>query len=153
MDYDPDEYPINVKIGCHTEECNKDGAETIIASKRIIHPGYNISGDEEDDFTLLVLASSVEDANLVKLNQDESYPTNDMISRAMGWGKLYANGPNPEVLQEVDLPLLSNAQCYLRNSVLAKKTVIGENKMCTFLPGKDSCQGDSGKMVLHLFMK
>lgn len=66
-------------------------------------------------------------------------------------GPLNAGGPSPEVLQEVDLPLLSNAQCYLHNSLSPSK--IGENMMCTFLPGKDSCQGDSGKMVLHLFMK
>jgi secreted trypsin-like serine protease len=139
----PEDTPIG--IGCHTQNCSE--GDTIIPSKRIKHPGYNLTGDSEDDFALLVLESSAEGVSLVNLNQNESYPTPDMVSRSMGWGDTSYHGETSDVLLQANLPLLSNAQCYLRNSVVGP-TVIGENKLCTYKPGKDTCQGDSGKMIL-----
>jgi secreted trypsin-like serine protease len=142
LPYDSD----NHRIGCHNvtdrDNCNK----RINVTQWIKHPEYDVSGQQEDDFSLILLQSSAEGVPLVKLNQDESYPTNDMISRVMGWGDTIFNGELSDILLEVDLPLLSNAQCYLCNSVYDLK-MIGKNKLCTYLPGKDSCQGDSGKIL------
>lgn len=151
---DMGKYPTEVLFDCLSYYCNE--GKTINAYQKIIHPGWNVTGDMEDDFAILILESSAEGVPFVKLNPDESYPANGMVSRAMGWGATSYQGDNPDVLLEADLPLLSNAQCFLRESVKddpEKPAVIGDNKICAYLPGKGTCQGDSGKMTLTFFME
>lgn len=60
---------------------------------------------------------------------------------ATGWGTLSQNGRTPSVLQQVNLPLISDSackQCY--------PNTITENMVCAgdLSGGRDTCQGDSG---------
>ncbi|XP_055594382.1 trypsin-1-like [Uranotaenia lowii] len=59
-----------------------------------------------------------------------------------GWGKL-ANGSLSQVLQKVQVPIMTNAQCK-KSAYRASR--ITDNMMCAGFPdgGHDACQGDSG---------
>lgn len=55
-----------------------------------------------------------------------------------GWGTTDFAGPLPAILQKVDLKTISNDECKTTHSALTT------SEICTFLPGKDTCQYDSG---------
>nr|CAD7576198.1 unnamed protein product [Timema californicum] len=63
---------------------------------------------------------------------------------AAGWGTLQEDGKPSCLLQDVEVPVLSNEEC--RNSSRYLPSMISDNMLCAgFLTGKkDSCQGDSG---------
>ncbi|GAB6027530.1 hypothetical protein CHUAL_001778 [Chamberlinius hualienensis] len=66
---------------------------------------------------------------------------------ATGWGKLfYVNGPLPTVLQEVQLPIITNSECEQEYRKAGYLEHIPDIFLCAgFEKGeKDSCEGDSG---------
>lgn len=56
-----------------------------------------------------------------------------------GWGTNVFHGSVNEALHEVELPIISEAECkdFLPGAITS-------NMMCTYDPGHDACQGDSG---------
>lgn len=58
-----------------------------------------------------------------------------------GWGTLKSGGSSPDILQEVDVPVVSRDRCKS-----AYPNQIHDSMICAGLErgGKDSCQGDSG---------
>ncbi|XP_076275409.1 venom protease-like [Rhynchophorus ferrugineus] len=66
------------------------------------------------------------------------------VATAAGWGTLKEDGKPSCILQEVDVPVISNEEC--RNTNYSSK-MISDNMMCAGYPKtgqRDSCQGDSG---------
>ena len=66
-----------------------------------------------------------------------------VISTITGWGTLSSGGSSPDILQTVDIPLISNTQAqaaYDQENITADQ--IGAALLG--VGGKDSCQGDSG---------
>lgn len=54
---------------------------------------------------------------------------------ACGWGDLDFGGPKSDVLNKVNLTVISNQECSTRlNSTITRQ------KMCTYTPSKDTCQ-------------
>ncbi|KPJ21369.1 Cysteine-rich protein 2-binding protein [Papilio machaon] len=51
-----------------------------------------------------------------------------------GWGTLFPGGPTSNVLQKVDLDVISQMTCRRSEPLLTPR------QMCTYTPGKDSCQ-------------
>ncbi len=69
-------------------------------------------------------------------------PLVGVTATVTGWGNRLPNGQDyPAALQEVEVPIQSNADCRQ-----AYPGGITDNMLCAGLPegGKDSCQGDSG---------
>ncbi|XP_032679242.1 trypsin-1-like [Odontomachus brunneus] len=60
-----------------------------------------------------------------------------------GWGAIVEAGPVSQTLQEVTVPIISNAECRATNYPTRRIT---DNMICAGYKegGKDSCQGDSG---------
>ena len=64
-----------------------------------------------------------------------------------GWGLTSEDGSFPDVLQSVDLKLLTNAKCEKYYEKYGHKTRIADSMLCAIgdlKGGEDSCQGDSG---------
>ncbi|CAG4939721.1 unnamed protein product [Colias eurytheme] len=68
--------------------------------------------------------------------------TGDQLT-ALGWGTLYIGGPTPDILQKVVLDVISQADCSRRVNSLT------DRQLCTYTPGKDACQMDSGGPLLY----
>lgn len=65
-----------------------------------------------------------------------------VVSRVTGWGTLSSGGSTPDILQTVDVPLISNADASsdYGQTITADQLAAGVRGV----GGKDSCQGDSG---------
>ncbi|XP_025836328.1 venom serine protease 34-like [Agrilus planipennis] len=61
-----------------------------------------------------------------------------------GWGQLFFGGPKADILQKVNLTVVSNAFC--QQEVTDNR--IYSSEMCTYSLYKDSCMGDSGGPIL-----
>ncbi|XP_075985648.1 venom serine protease-like isoform X2 [Anticarsia gemmatalis] len=61
----------------------------------------------------------------------------------LGWGTLFPGGPSSNTLQKVDVDVITQGVCR------SQEPSITDRHMCTFTPGKDACQYDSGGPVLY----
>ncbi|XP_028671472.2 serine protease 27-like [Erpetoichthys calabaricus] len=112
-----------------------------------IHPDY-INFDQGNDIALLQLDAPV---NYTELILPVCLPTQNSTFSAQdncwvtGWGNIREGVllPSPGILQQVKVPIVSNADC---NVMYQGETVILSDMTCTGYPvgGKDPCQGDSG---------
>ncbi|XP_022257487.1 serine proteinase stubble-like, partial [Limulus polyphemus] len=115
--------------------------------KKVVHPSYNFF-TYENDLALVKLEEPVEfrphiapiclppdDDNLIGRN-----------ATITGWGRLSEGGVLPSMLQEVQIPIVSNTKC--KNMFLAagRNEYLPNIFMCAGFEdgGRDSCQGDSG---------
>jgi len=108
------------------------------------HPPYN-SANIDYDVAILELVTPIADgqfAKTVRLAPSTSGPFDGQISTITGWGTTSEGGAISQVLREVQIPVIPNAEC--RNYYGASS--ITDRMVCAYVPGggKDSCQGDSG---------
>jgi secreted trypsin-like serine protease len=66
-----------------------------------------------------------------------------VVSTVTGWGTLSSGGSSPDILQTVDIPLITNAQA---QAAYDQETITSDQLGAGILGlgGVDSCQGDSG---------
>uniref|UniRef100_A0A672LDG0 Trypsin-like n=1 Tax=Sinocyclocheilus grahami TaxID=75366 RepID=A0A672LDG0_SINGR len=120
------------------------------ASQIITHPKYNLIR-HDSDIALVQLSSSVTFSDYIRpvcLAAAGSVFGGGTESWITGWGVLKSGaGEVSDILQEVQVPVVSNNDCY---NAFAAITTITSNMICTGLinvGGKHSCQGDSGGPV------
>ena len=94
----------------------------------------------ECDVALLRL-SGHSNVNPITLSKDASNMHEGEKVTAVGWGLLSTNGDVPKVLHEVQLEMINEDNCKDHFGDLISDTV-----MCAHSDGKDTCDGDSGKM-------
>jgi len=128
-----------------------------IIDKIIVHPDYD-AATSDNDIALLRLTDaeiSIQPVGIITqaVANNLELEVDDMSAdvTVLGWGGLLADtGTDPDfinsypsILQEVDLPYISNAAC---NTIASLNGRVTENMMCAGLSsgGIDSCQGDSG---------
>ena len=133
---------IDVMVGEHSVTSSSDGTRHTTCRYRD-HPSY---GSLNYDFAVLHLNSPVTlgtravPACLPPTTMGDAFLAGKTLT-VSGWGALSEGGGSPTVLNSVDVPGMTNAQCnqYYPGSIGASELCAGQTS-----GGIDSCQGDSG---------
>uniref|UniRef100_A0A8C3SMM8 Ovochymase 2 (gene/pseudogene) n=1 Tax=Chelydra serpentina TaxID=8475 RepID=A0A8C3SMM8_CHESE len=143
---------LNITAGEHDLSLVEKGEQTLPVKAIIKHPNFNPKRPMNYDIALVKLdgafnfSSSVLPACLPDVG--EKFDPGDVCTTC-GWGRLKENGILPQILHEVDLPIIGNKECSRALSTL-RNPIRGDTLMCAGFPdgGKDACQGDSGGPLL-----
>lgn len=142
---------FSVAVGVHDVSMDEPSRQNIAISQIIIHESYNANGEgnagNDNDIALIRLASPamlndrVQVVSLVSAAEEANLTAPGTTATVAGWGAVAEGGESSSVLKQVNLPLVSNAQC--------EQTYPGltANMLCaggSAQGGEDSCQGDSG---------
>lgn len=116
-------------------------------ARKVVHPKYNFF-TYEYDLALVQLDKPLEFANHIR---PICLPASDDLligenATVTGWGRLSEGGTLPSVLQEVQVPIVSNDRCKSMFLRAGRHEFIPEIFLCAGHEngGQDSCQGDSG---------
>ena len=119
-----------------------DTMEIIFAGDELVHPNFDSVSLDND--IMLVQLTERSTLPTVSWNDNAGEPTTNEVLTAIGMGKISSNGPRAEMLLEVDVAVVSNADC---SQIY---TGITDNMFCAGgEPGMDSCFGDSGSPILN----
>jgi len=129
----------SVQIGRIDLTDSSETYEDIVVLEEILHPDWN-SDTEENDIMLLKLATDSM-AQVVTYDTGSADTSAGIDVTVMGWGKTTEGGSSSDKLLEVELDIVSNADCGAED---AHDGEITDVMLCAARDGKDSCQGDSG---------
>jgi len=113
----------------------------------IRHPDYN-ARTIDNDYAILRLAKPVSFTKKVSpacLPDDLTSTYDGTLATITGWGYLgevWERRGKPNVLQEVDVTVMTNAKCNSDNH--GDMLAVTKNMLCASAPGKGQCFGDSG---------
>ncbi|KAL2077974.1 hypothetical protein ACEWY4_025659 [Coilia grayii] len=137
---------LTVYLGRLTQQSSNPNEVSRCVIKIILHPNYD-SKTTDNNIALLRLSSPVQFTDFIRpvcLAASGSVFSNGTDSWVTGWGSIGETDPLPfpQVLQEVEVPVVGNRQCSCLNGIGR----VTESMICAGLltGGKDSCQGDSG---------
>ncbi|XP_046504290.1 enteropeptidase [Equus quagga] len=117
---------------------------TRLIDQIVINPHYN-KRRKESDIAMMHLEFKVNYTDYIQPiclpEENQVFPPGSICSIA-GWGTVEYQGSTADILQEADVPLLSNEKCQQQ----MPEYNITENMVCAGYEkgGVDSCQGDSG---------
>ncbi|XP_044262847.1 serine proteinase stubble isoform X1 [Tribolium madens] len=116
-------------------------------ARKVVHPKYNFF-TYEYDLALVQLDKALEFAPHIS---PICLPASDDLligenATVTGWGRLSEGGTLPSVLQEVQVPIVSNDRCKSMFLRAGRHEFIPDIFLCAGHEngGRDSCQGDSG---------
>jgi secreted trypsin-like serine protease len=136
-----------------------DGAENAIDIANIyIHPQFDADAISNDIALIeLVSSSDVVGVKIADPDVTDQYAIENSLATIAGWGGRTGYAPNegptsdfPDILNKVDLRLMTNAQCReeLGKSlgISADNVSVTDVMICAAIPegGRGACQGDSG---------
>ncbi|XP_027839993.2 transmembrane protease serine 9-like [Aphis gossypii] len=138
---------IRVIFGDHDQSTSTDG-ETItrMVSSIVRHRNFDVNSYNHD-VALLRLRKAIPFTKSVRpicLPSATREPSGK-VGTVVGWGRLSEGGNLADVVQEVQVPILSLAQC--RASKYRPQRITA-NMICAGKGVEDSCQGDSGGPLL-----
>ncbi|XP_053674146.1 transmembrane protease serine 9-like [Anopheles nili] len=139
-------FMIKVTFGEHNRCDDSVRPETRFVLRAIAQKFSFLNFD--NDIALLRLNDRVPITDFIRPICLPSDPDNAYVGTngtATGWGTLKEDGKPSCVLQEVEVPVLSNEVCSTQTNYTA--SMITDNMLCAGYLGvgeKDSCQGDSG---------
>ncbi|XP_067621340.1 proclotting enzyme isoform X2 [Eurosta solidaginis] len=117
--------------------------------KRLVrHKGFNFS-TLHNDIAILTLNEAIKFSYeiqpicLPSASSQETRSYSGKVAVVAGWGSLRENGPQPSILQKVQIPIWANHDCARKYGRAAPGGII-ESMVCAGQASKDSCSGDSG---------
>ncbi len=135
----------NIEVIINTNDITSDEGERIGVQQIILHSDYD-DVEIENDIALLRLktSSTYMPIELLTPANEADYASVGMDATVMGWGLLEEEGDSPDILNEVVVPIVSNAEC--QNSYDEIDATIWDSNICAGVVegGIDSCNGDSG---------
>ena len=121
----------------------------------VTHPDYQKGTRKNYDFALIKLATSVDfvqyrNIRPICLPEDSSKDFVGEYATVSGWGNVEEGGENSNVLQEVEVKVISDESC--KNDYSYKESDITDQMVCANKEGggQDSCQNDSGILTFAL---
>ncbi|XP_057634737.1 ovochymase-2 [Chionomys nivalis] len=143
---------LNVTAGEHDLSQVEPGEQTLAIETIIIHPQFSIRRPMNYDIALLKMAGTFRFGQSVRpvcLPQSGEHFKAGFVCTTAGWGRLAEGGNLPQVLQQVNLPILTQEECEAALLSL-RNPVTGKTFLCTGSPdgGRDACQGDSGGSLM-----
>ncbi|KFB44697.1 AGAP008183-PA-like protein [Anopheles sinensis] len=138
---------LSVKLGDHNIRSNTEVQHVERRVKRLVrHRGFD-SRTLYNDVAVLTMDQPVPFTKQVRPiclpAADNSRAYNGLTATVIGWGSLRENGPQPAILQEVNLPIWTNNECRVKYGPAAPGGII-DTMLCAGQAAKDSCSGDSG---------
>lgn len=120
--------------------------------------------DGHNDLAILYLEKDVEFNDFVRpicLPVSDPIRSQSFVSYnpfVAGWGRTSEGGVSSQILQQVQVPVLTNDVCkdrYKKQNKLISEQQFDEAVLCAGVleGGKDSCQGDSGGPLMSPVMK
>ncbi|XP_043114293.1 chymotrypsin-like protease CTRL-1 [Puntigrus tetrazona] len=131
-----------VVLGQHDLGSNNEAIQVKKITKVITHPDFNKQAKFNHDIALLKMSSPVQMTSRISpicLPSSLTSIRPGTLCVITGWGATESL-PNPRILQEATVPIVSQAQCrqfWGRNSIT-------DAMICAGASGASSCQGDSG---------
>ncbi|XP_077653386.1 ovochymase-2-like [Urocitellus parryii] len=143
---------LNVTAGEHDLSQEEPREQTLTIETIIVHPRFTIKKPMDYDIAILRMAGTFQFGQLVGpvcLPEPGERFEAGFICTTAGWGRLTEDGILSQVLQEVNLPILSKKECVAALLTL-KKPFNGKTFLCTGSPdgGRDACKGDSGGSLM-----
>ncbi|OII66181.1 hypothetical protein BJP40_14215 [Streptomyces sp. CC53] len=144
-----DAHELGVLLGDHDYGTTADsGFRPVLARATmiILHENYD-PWTLDNDIALVQLVKPVQ--THMKINvaylpwEHEPDSFDNVTATAMGWGNERLGGPVSTVLQSVQLDTMTNAECASRGEENLNGSI------CTYTPGRDACQGDTGGPVIY----
>ncbi|XP_022123540.2 venom serine protease isoform X1 [Pieris rapae] len=139
---------LAVVVGEHDISTGTDtpGTKAYLVSNIRIHPQFS---DVNYDYDIAIITV----AQNIQFNEYASpvclpfkFANYDFAGQKLtitGWGTLFIGGPTPNVLQKVDVDVIQQDVCKWAVPSLTSRQI------CTYTPGKDACQFDSGGPLLY----
>jgi trypsin len=125
--------------------------EKIGVTRVYTHPEYNAQTNNNDFALVFMDAPAVSNVNYVRVNDDAQVPSTTDTLTAIGWGDTSAGEgyDYSNTLMEVDVDYMENDECDASSdSKDSYNGMIYDAMLCASRPGKDGCQGDSGKFTI-----
>ncbi|XP_061518491.1 transmembrane protease serine 9 [Anopheles gambiae] len=138
---------LSVKLGDHNIRSNTEVQHVERRVKRLVrHRGFD-SRTLYNDVAVLTMDQAVPFTKQVRPiclpAADSTRAYSGLTATVIGWGSLRENGPQPAILQEVNLPIWTNNECRIKYGPAAPGGII-DTMLCAGQAAKDSCSGDSG---------
>ena len=139
VEYDAAE---NLSVIVGATDLNAAGLQRINVRKIIIHPNWNTASSDSDIALLLLDQPAPASITPLQIINDPDLALPGTLATFMGWGKLTETGTSPSLLQDVQMPIVSDAVA--NAGLLAGR--LTSTMIAAGVPagGKDTCQGDSG---------
>ncbi|XP_053959939.1 transmembrane protease serine 9 isoform X1 [Anastrepha ludens] len=140
---------LTAHLGDYDIRTNYEVQHVVRRIKRLVrHKGFDFSTLHNDIAILTVnepmkFTYEVQPICLPTGSSQLSRSYSGKVATVAGWGSLRENGPQPSILQKVQIPIWANQDCARKYGRAAPGGII-ESMVCAGQASKDSCSGDSG---------
>jgi secreted trypsin-like serine protease len=134
-------FPTNLSVVVGRTQLSTNQGQLREVTRMYIPDGYNFNQASKNDVAVLTLKSPVTGITPVRLppSTDNWYEQQGKLQTIAGWGTTMSGGTSPDRMQEVKVPVVSDADAAKPGSGFVPDLMISAGEK-----GKDTCQGDSG---------